>query len=150
MILSRACLVSAPAATQALQHFSRAFLGTAAAGQRRDTPRGACFLSSTAGTAGAGSLYMTGFSNVGALGLGPDSKRVNKPTLVETSEKVKDVACGRKFTLFATQVPSQFPARPPLQDSAGAAPRLVGRPQLRPPHRGGRRTPLERTASVVV
>jgi alpha-tubulin suppressor-like RCC1 family protein len=54
---------------------------------------------------------MTGFSHVGALGLGPDSKRVNKPTLVETFEKVKDVACGRKFTLFATQVTS-FPPDP--------------------------------------
>ena len=63
------------------------------------------FLSSTAGHAGSGSLYLAGCSSVGALGLGGDVLKVHTPTLVKTAGKVKDMSCGRKFTLFVTQVP---------------------------------------------
>lgn len=105
MLLARACGARAPTASLKLNVPLQLAPVTGRTAERRwQAPRGSCFLSSTAGAAGAGSLYITGFSNNGALGLGAGVTRVHTPTLLETDEKVSDVACGRKFTLFVTKV----------------------------------------------
>lgn len=108
---------AAPPAALLVKGALRAPAAATATGRRWVAPRvplgtiPRCFLSSTAGNAGSGSLYVAGFSPVGALGLGGDVKKVHTPTLIETAEKVKDVACGRKFTLFVTQVLEGFDIR---------------------------------------
>lgn len=51
----------------------------------------------------AGKLFVSGWSKSGALGLGGDVTKAAAPTLVPTEGSVISVACGKKFTVFATE-----------------------------------------------
>jgi alpha-tubulin suppressor-like RCC1 family protein len=47
-------------------------------------------------------LFVCGWSQSGALGLGDGVSKVQVPTEVPTEEPVASVVCGKKFTIFAT------------------------------------------------
>jgi hypothetical protein len=49
-----------------------------------------------------GKLFVCGWSQSGALGLGDGVSKVQVPTEVPTEEPVASVVCGKKFTIFAT------------------------------------------------
>ncbi|EKX53607.1 hypothetical protein GUITHDRAFT_160884 [Guillardia theta CCMP2712] len=51
----------------------------------------------------AGKLFVSGWSNSGALGLGKDVVKAKQPTEIPIPEPVIDVSCGKKFTVFVTE-----------------------------------------------
>jgi len=63
---------------------------------------GTRFQHASPAAAAAGKLFVCGWSKSGALGLGEVTKAA-EPTLVPTEGSVVSVACGKKFTVFATE-----------------------------------------------
>lgn len=55
-----------------------------------------------------GKLYVCGWSQSGALGLGDAVSKAQVPSHVPTESDVVSVACSKKFTLFATETGSVF------------------------------------------
>lgn len=72
------------------------------AAKARGAAPGARFYHPSPIAAGAGNLYVCGWSKSGALGLGEDVTKAKVPTQVPTEGAVVSVACGKKFTIFAT------------------------------------------------
>ena len=63
---------------------------------------GARFHHPSPAAAASGKLFVCGWSKSGALGLGDDVTKATVPTEVPTEGAVVSVACGKKFTVFAT------------------------------------------------
>jgi alpha-tubulin suppressor-like RCC1 family protein len=82
----------------AVPNYSPAHVQTAGASIRGSAAR--FFHSSSANR--NGKLFVCGWSQSGALGLGDGVSKVQVPTEVPTEEPVASVVCGKKFTIFAT------------------------------------------------